>query len=167
MTTQRELESAIGLFRKALADNGGDLSKTTNPALSLVAAIKDYIRTSGPGGVGDADLENATIALFQNVLRELAASQEIRVSSGSPAAGFTKALHVSGLDPDHDTLGVGAALMAKAKAHLNEQVVWTKDTPQDIGEFDHYQSHGSKVQKAADKRGNTGGAYQSPNDPTA
>ncbi len=151
------LENVLTAFRKALASAGGDLSKAQNPALDLIAALRDYARTAFPGS-GDAVLENKVVELFQNVLTELAASQELKISSGSPAAGMTKArqlpIGVEAINDDHrEALLAGMdmtrALVRQAAKGLNKQVVWTKDTAQDMGNLEH--QRGSELLKAADK----------------
>jgi len=168
----KQLDTSLTALRKAYASN--DEGAINKASIDLIAALKDFLATEGPGGVGSrgssvdgASLENSVIRLFQKILAELKSS-DVPFTSGSPGrGGILKSLHVSGLDPDYDTKGVGAALMKRAAAGLNVRAPVVKHVEQDIGEFDHYQSQGAKVQKAANKRGATGGAFQSPNDPTA
>ena len=150
--------SLAAIERLVKARATGDAGAIHKGEISLIDALRSYVQATSTFNADGKD--EAVIRLAAVILSALAASDfSTQFQSGSPA-GNPVNLRVrkelaEPFGDDLNTLGVGAAIMRKAKAGLNQWAVYTQDTAQDVSEFDHYQSHGSKVQKAAGKRAPT------------
>lgn len=102
-------------------------------ALDLIQAIQDYMRSAGPGGIGD-DLDDAVLRTFAQAIGKLrAAGLELPWFSGLPAEGMRKRRtpieltsmaksdeHLEALEAAMD-VGLGEAIRKSTQRGLNAQ----------------------------------------------
>jgi hypothetical protein len=141
--------------------NAGYYGDTTPPSLDaaatvLIGALRSYVNTAGVGSGESTDgKDEAVIALFQRILRELSATGDLP-GSGSPARGMTKSqlpLGVVAKDDDHRaallaSIDMTRMLVKQAAKNLNQQARFERDVEQDLGDLEH--QRGAELRKAAD-----------------